>query len=111
MRSTRDPILEKQARIIFIFTVITFTLGFLTDITLPLLNIRVIPNVANVYASIWKLGAVFSTKDRGNQKGMGLGLTLCCWIIKRHDGHIRVESQQGKGTTVIIYLPAFSGND
>jgi PAS domain S-box-containing protein len=49
----------------------------------------------------------FSTKDRGSQKGMGLGLTLCYWIIKRHDGHIRLESQQGKGTTVFLYLPAF----
>ncbi|MGD2086983.1 MAG: ATP-binding protein [Candidatus Aminicenantes bacterium] len=50
----------------------------------------------------------FSTKERGTQKGMGLGLTLCYWIIKRHDGHIRLESQQGKGTTVILYLPAFT---
>ncbi len=49
----------------------------------------------------------FSTKGRGTQKGMGLGLTLCYWIIKRHDGHVRVESRQGKGTTVILYLPAF----
>jgi signal transduction histidine kinase len=52
----------------------------------------------------------FSTKERGTQKGMGLGLTLCYWIIKRHDGHIRLESQQGKGTTVIVYLPAFSNH-
>jgi len=60
MRSTRDPILKKQARIIFIFTVITFTVGFLTDITLPLLNIHVLPNVANVYALIWTVGAVYA---------------------------------------------------
>ncbi len=51
----------------------------------------------------------FSTKDRGTQKGMGLGLTLSYWIIKRHEGHIHLESEQGKGTTVFIYLPAFSG--
>jgi len=60
MRSTRDPILKKQAKIIFIFTVITFSAGFLTDITLPLLNIHVIPNVANVYALIWTVGAVYA---------------------------------------------------
>jgi PAS domain S-box-containing protein len=60
MRSTRDPILEKQARIIFIFTVITFTVGFITDITLPLLNIHVIPNVGNVYALTWTIGAVYA---------------------------------------------------
>jgi PAS domain S-box-containing protein len=52
----------------------------------------------------------FSTKERGTQKGMGLGLTLCYWIIKRHDGHIRVESQPGKGTRVTLYLPAFNSN-
>jgi len=43
----------------------------------------------------------FSTKEKDARKGMGLGLTLCYSIIKRHDGHIRVESQQGKGTTVM----------
>jgi len=48
----------------------------------------------------------FSTKDRGIQKGMGLGLTQCYWIIKRHDGHIEVQSEPGKGTTVTLYLPA-----
>jgi len=53
----------------------------------------------------------FSTKERGTRKGMGLGLTLCYWIIKRHDGHIRLESQPGKGTAVILYLPAFSNNN
>jgi signal transduction histidine kinase len=51
----------------------------------------------------------FSTKDRGTQKGMGLGLTLCYWIIKRHDGHIEVQSEPGKGTAVTLYLPAFTG--
>lgn len=53
----------------------------------------------------------FSTKERGTRKGMGLGLTLCYWIIKRHDGHIRLESELGKGTTVNLYLPAFNGNN
>jgi two-component system cell cycle sensor histidine kinase/response regulator CckA len=51
----------------------------------------------------------FSTKDRGTQKGMGLGLTLCYWIIKRHGGHIEVQSEPGKGTAVTLYLPAFTG--
>ena len=53
----------------------------------------------------------FSTKEKNAQKGMGLGLTLCYSIIKRHNGHIRVESEPGKGTTVIIYLPAFSNDN
>ncbi|MGD2086979.1 MAG: ATP-binding protein [Candidatus Aminicenantes bacterium] len=53
----------------------------------------------------------FSTKERGPQKGMGLGLTLCYWIINRHDGHIRLESEPGKGTRVTLYFPVLNGND
>ncbi len=50
----------------------------------------------------------FSSKQKNAQKGMGLGLTLCYSIIKKHEGHIHLESEPGKGTAVIIYLPAFS---
>lgn len=49
----------------------------------------------------------FSTKDKYSQKGMGLGLTICYSIIKNHEGHIAVESREGIGTTVTLYLPAF----
>jgi PAS domain S-box-containing protein len=49
----------------------------------------------------------FSTKDKTNQKGMGLGLTICYSIIKKHGGHITLESKKGKGTTVTLYLPVF----
>ena len=48
----------------------------------------------------------FSTKDRGIQKGMRLGLATTYSIINRHDGHITVESEVGVGTTFTIYLPA-----
>jgi PAS domain S-box-containing protein len=50
--------------------------------------------------------AYFSTKERSIQKGMGMGLTLCYSIVKKHDGHIIVESGERKGTTVTLYLPA-----
>jgi len=49
----------------------------------------------------------FSTKERGVQKGMGLGLSITYSIIEKHDGYINVESEMGKGTTVHIYLPVF----
>jgi two-component system, cell cycle sensor histidine kinase and response regulator CckA len=48
----------------------------------------------------------FSTKQRGDQKGMGLGLTICHTVIRRHGGAIAVKSEEAKGTTFEIYLPA-----
>lgn len=44
----------------------------------------------------------FTTK----QKGSGLGLATTYSIIKKHDGYITVESEDGVGTTFHIYLPA-----
>jgi nitrogen-specific signal transduction histidine kinase/ActR/RegA family two-component response regulator len=48
----------------------------------------------------------FSTKYRGNQKGMGFGLAIAHSVIKKHNGSIEVESIPGKGTTVSILIPA-----
>ena len=43
----------------------------------------------------------FTTK----QKGSGLGLATSYSILKRHGGHIAVESELGKGATFHLYLP------
>ena len=48
----------------------------------------------------------FSTKQRGEQKGMGLGLTICHTVMQRHGGAITVESAVGVGTTFHLHLPA-----
>ena len=48
----------------------------------------------------------FSTKDTYSQRGMGLGLSICHAIMKRHNGQISVESSVGIGTRVALYLPA-----
>ncbi|MCK5059061.1 MAG: PAS domain S-box protein [Candidatus Aminicenantes bacterium] len=47
----------------------------------------------------------FSTRRRVSQKGLGFGLSIVYSIIKQHAGHIEVESEVDKGTTVTIYLP------
>ncbi len=44
----------------------------------------------------------FTTK----KDGTGLGLAVSYSIIKKHDGHIEIDSKPGKGTTVTIHLPA-----
>lgn len=48
----------------------------------------------------------FSTKTRGCQKGMGLGLTIAYAIARRHGGQITIQSTPGKGTVVQAYFPA-----
>ena len=46
----------------------------------------------------------FTTKPPG--KGTGLGLSVSYGIIRQHGGELRVESEEGKGTTFTIVLSA-----
>jgi PAS domain S-box-containing protein len=48
----------------------------------------------------------FSTKEMGDQRGMGLGLSIANSIITKHEGRITVASFPGEGACFTVFLPA-----
>lgn len=55
------------------------------------------------------LNRVFDPFFTTRRRASGLGLAVTYSIIKKHKGHITVESKEGAGTTVHVYLPASVG--
>jgi signal transduction histidine kinase len=49
----------------------------------------------------------FTTKPIG--QGTGLGLSMIYGFSKQSHGHVAIESEVGRGTTVQLYLPRFQG--
>ncbi|WP_371920874.1 response regulator [Pseudomonas sp. v388] len=50
----------------------------------------------------------FTTKPIG--QGTGLGLSMIYGFSKQSHGHVAIQSEVGRGTTVQLYLPRFQGD-
>ncbi len=55
------------------------------------------------------IGKIFEPFFTTREKGTGLGLSIVTRILDEHRGSIKVESEEGKGTSVFVELPL--GND
>ncbi len=51
----------------------------------------------------------FTTKGEGY--GTGLGLNQVYGFVERSGGHIRIDSEEGAGTAVHLFLPRCADND
>jgi signal transduction histidine kinase len=59
---------------------------------------------ANLMARLGTVG--LTTRNEGT----GLGLSLALQVVSRHKGVMRIESIEGEGTTVMIWLPGNLGS-
>jgi signal transduction histidine kinase/ActR/RegA family two-component response regulator len=83
--------------------VLTITSGFLSDGKRVSVSVRdtgcgiSVENLSRIFDPF------FSTKSEG--KGTGLGLSTAYGIVTNHYGEIKVDSQPGRGTEMIVILP------
>jgi signal transduction histidine kinase/HAMP domain-containing protein len=81
-----------------------------------LLRVKVVQDSGNVLVTIADSGPgipkqhlakvfdpFFTTKDQG--EGSGLGLTVARRLVRKFGGDVRIESQEGQGTSCIVTLP------
>ena len=54
---------------------------------------------------LFKIDDHFQIEGTAEEKGTGLGLILSKEFIDKNDGHIKVESYEGKGSIFTVCLP------
>ncbi|MDQ5824906.1 MAG: HAMP domain-containing histidine kinase [Chloroflexota bacterium] len=53
---------------------------------------------------------VDKARASGQERSLGLGLAITREVIQAHHGNIRIDSVEGKGTSVSVWLPASIGH-
>lgn len=61
--------------------------------------------------SVAQLENVFQPFKSSKKNGLGVGLFQCKRIVEDHHGVVHIESQEGRGTTVIITFPVQSSDN
>jgi signal transduction histidine kinase len=54
---------------------------------------------------LFRMDTTWTTRGTANEKGTGLGLLLCYDFLVRNHGTLKVESEAGKGSCFILFLP------
>ncbi len=52
----------------------------------------------------------FFTRKKMGRSGTGLGMTVVWDTVNHHSGYIQVDSAQGRGTAIVVYLPICENN-
>jgi signal transduction histidine kinase len=56
---------------------------------------------------IFRVDARYTTKGTANEVGTGLGLVMVKEFVEKNNGSLKVESQEGKGSTFTFTLPLY----
>ena len=88
---------------------LTVKSGLATRDGLDMVQVQVIDTGQGIPPQI--LGKIFTPFFTTKAQGTGLGLAICHRLIEQQGGLLTVESEDGKGTTFTVELPACKEND